>query len=53
MQWVLEFLDLSQAEQQHHGQLLDDEVLGKAFIILIRMLAQASEGTAQSEAVDE
>ncbi|HEX8810822.1 MAG TPA: hypothetical protein VF742_02400 [Terracidiphilus sp.] len=53
MQWVLEFLELPQAAQQHHGQLLDDEVLGKALIILVRMLAQASEGNAQSEAVDE
>ena len=53
MQWTLEFLELPQAGQQHHGRLLDDEVLGKALIILVRMLAQASEGTAQREAADE
>jgi hypothetical protein len=53
MQWILEFLDLPQVGQQHHGQLFDDEVLGKAFIILVRMLAQVSDGTVQREAADE
>lgn len=53
MQWTLEFLELPRAGLQHHGQLLDDEVLGKALIILVRMLAQASEGAAQREATDE
>lgn len=53
MQWTLEFLELPQAGQQHHGQLLDDEGLAKALIILVRMLAQTSKATEQSEAVDE
>jgi hypothetical protein len=53
MQWTLEFLDLPQVGQQHHGQLCDEEVLGKAFIILVRMLAQVSDSTAHREAADE
>ena len=53
MQWALEFLELPQAGQQHHGQLFDDEVLGKAFIILVRMLAHVREGASQREATDE
>jgi len=53
MQWTLEFLELRQAGQQRHGQLFDDEVLRKALIILVRMLAQVSGGTAQREAADE
>jgi len=53
MQWTLEFLELRQAGQQRHGQLFDDEVLRKALIILVRMLAQVSDGTVQREAADE
>ena len=53
MQWTLEFLELPRVGQRHHRQLLDDEALGKALVILVRMLAQASKGVAQKEAADE
>jgi hypothetical protein len=53
MQWTLEFLKLPRVGQHHHGQLLDDEVFAKALVILVRMLAQASEAPARRKAADE
>jgi hypothetical protein len=53
MQWTLEFLELPQVGQHHHGQLLDDEAFAKALVVLARILAQASEDPTQREAVDE
>ena len=53
MQWTLQFLELPQVGQRHHSQLFYDEVLEKALIVLVRMLAQASERVAEREAADE
>ena len=49
----LQFLELPQVGQRHHRQLFYDEVLEKALIVLVRMLAQASERAAEREAADE
>ena len=53
MQWTLEFLELRQAGQRHHSQPFDDEVLEKAIVVLMRLLAQASKDTAEREAANE
>jgi hypothetical protein len=53
MQWTLQFLELPQVGQHHHGQLLNDEAFTKVLVILVRMLAQASEDPARREAADE
>jgi len=53
MQWTLAFLDASPPARQARDQQLDNEVLGEALSILVRMLAQFSEATTQVEVVDE
>jgi hypothetical protein len=43
MQWTLAFLEVLPPARQARDQHLDDEVLGEALSILVRMLAQFSE----------
>jgi hypothetical protein len=53
MQWTLAFLEVPPLEGQPRDPHLDEEVLGEALSVLVRMLAQSSEAATQMGATDE
>ena len=53
MQWTLAFLEVLPLEGQPRDPHLDEEVLGEALNVLVRMLAQSSEAATQMGAADE
>ena len=53
MQWTLAFLEVPPVEGQPRDPHLDEEVLGEALSILVRMLVQSSEAATHMGATDE